>query len=100
MIDELHLENFGKNTNVILSLLAHYVWNFIPFGKRKIYIQADNAPVNKSKYLIAFGKLLIDKFLFNEVEINFMIPGHTKFSPDRSFGTFKNELRKNEVLNI
>ena len=26
---------------------------------------------------IAFGKLLIDKFLFNEVEINFMIPGHT-----------------------
>ena len=28
-----------------------------------------------------------------------MIPGHTKFSPDRSFGTFKNELRKNEVLN-
>lgn len=62
-------------------------------------LHSSNAPVNKSQYLIAFAKLLIDKFEFSEVEINFMIPGQTKY-PDRNFGTYKNELRKNEVLDI
>lgn len=49
--------------------------------------------------MIAFAKLLIDKSIFEEVEINFMV-GHTKFSPDRNFGSLKKELRKNDVRDI
>ena len=91
-----------KTLEKILMLFCRFLLTMseILFHSVKEKFIYKQTTVNKSKYLIAFGKLLIDKFLFNEVEINFMIPGHTKFSPDRSFGTFKNELRKNEVLNI
>ena len=50
--------------------------------------------------MIAFAKLLIDKSIFEEVEINFMVVGHTKSSPDRNFGSLKKELRKNDVRDI
>ncbi len=33
----------------------------------------------------------------NEITISFMLPGHTKFSPDSAFGLYKLCYRKNKV---
>ena len=34
------------------------------------------------------------------IEIYFLIAGHTKFSPDAHFGTFKKKISKSEIHSI
>lgn len=54
----------------------------------------DNCPsTNKNNYAMAFFYHLVHKLkICEEIVIICMIPGHTKFSCDRFFGTIKNKL--------
>ena len=54
----------------------------------------DNCPgTNKNNYAFFFFHYLVHSLkLFEEIQVNFLIPGHTKFSPDRWFGSLKNVI--------
>lgn len=44
--------------------------------------------------------MLLDKYFFDEIEINFMVVGHTKFACDRNFGTYKKALKKEKAMDL
>ena len=46
---------------------------------------------NKNNYAFMFFYICVHCLkLYEEIQLSFLIPGHTKFSPDRCFGTIKN----------
>jgi hypothetical protein len=69
--------------------------------KKKLVITCDNCVgQNKNNYSLFFYSWLIDRGLYEEVELNFMIPGHTKFICDSCFGLIKVLYRKSKVNTI
>ena len=85
--------NYKKNLNATFSYIYFYIKNVLP-KTQTLLLQCDNCPgTNKNNYLFQFIHFLVHKEkLFKEVIINFMIPGHTKFSIDGSFGNLKTSL--------
>ena len=87
--------------NDALNLMEKVLTHHFPFytisllnllSKSKVlYVQCDNCPsTNKNNYALWFFHYLIhSKKIFDEVRINYMIPGHTKFSVDGRFGNSK-----------
>jgi len=99
VIDEC--QRINKGPNMVISMLNHYILTKVPTGK-KIILYADNCPgQNKNQTLVAYCCYLT-KILkrHTDIEINFMVVGHTKFSPDRHFGTIKSLLRKKGCFSI
>ncbi len=102
MYDEFH--SIKKDANAILSMF-YYLLELILLDKKEntdLIIFCDNsAGQNKNQYiinnLIYFTKTLK---LFNSIEINYLIAGHSKFSPDRNFGTLKKYLKSIELFSI
>ncbi len=99
LIDEC--QRIGKGPNMVLSMLHHYIFGKAPPGK-KIILYADNCPgQNKNQTLVAYCCYLVQSLKRHpEIEINFMIVGHTKFSPDRHFGTVKKLIRRSGCRSI
>ncbi|RIA93944.1 hypothetical protein C1645_593442 [Glomus cerebriforme] len=89
-----------KGVNCIISL----VWNAIQrynCGKKKLVITCDNCVrQNKNNYFLFFYSWLIDHDIYEEVEMNFMIPDHTKFICDSYFGLIKILYQKSKVNTI
>lgn len=48
---------------------------------------------NKNNYLLFYLCWRVMSGLNQEIELNFLIAGHTKFSPDQMFGIFKRRFR-------
>ena len=55
---------------------------------------------NKNNYFLFFYSWLIDRGIYEEVEMNFMIPGHTKFICDSCFGLIKIFYQKSKVNTV
>ncbi|CAG8819458.1 43357_t:CDS:2 [Gigaspora margarita] len=55
---------------------------------------------NKNNYSLFFYSWLIDRNMYDEIELNFMIPGHTKFICDGCFGLIKILYRKSKVNTV
>ena len=55
---------------------------------------------NKNNYSLFFYSWLIDRGLYEEIELNFMISGHTKFICDSCFGLIKILYRKSKVNTV
>ena len=55
---------------------------------------------NKNNYSLFFYSWLIDRGMYDEIELNFMIPGHTKFICDSCFGLIKILYRKSKVNTV
>ena len=85
------IRSYSKNFDVTFSFLYHYLIKILKKTKRLV-VYMDNCPAtNKNNFTFWFFYYCIHRLkLFNEVVICCMQPGHTKFSPDRWFGTFKN----------
>ena len=67
-------------------------------GEKHLKITCDNAGgQNKNNVTIWFYLYLVICGYFESVELNFMIPGHTKFKCDGSFGLIKKLYRKTTV---
>ncbi|PKY60981.1 hypothetical protein RhiirA4_485363 [Rhizophagus irregularis] len=75
----------GKGVNYTLSLGLHAIQKYNR-GEKKLIVTCDNC--------------LIDRNIYDEVELNFMIPGHTKFICDGCFGLIKVLYRKSKVNTI
>jgi hypothetical protein len=65
-------------------------------GEKHLKITCDNAGgQNKNNTTIWFYLYLVICGYYECIEINFMIPGHTKFKCDGSFGLIKKTLQEN-----
>jgi len=93
------LNSFGKGPNTILSMLDHYLAN-MTVKPRRVSLFADNCGAqNKNNYTLWYllYKSFVTKY-FDEITLNFLAQGHTKFSCDRFFGLAKLELKKTDAV--
>ena len=64
-------------------------------------VQLNNcAKDNKSRYVFAYGSLLVVKDIFKEVFVSFLLVGHTHDDIDASFGRWIMKLREEEFPTI
>ena len=84
----------AKSSDHICSYLSHYV-STLPAWVRTITIWGDNAGTIKSRYLVAWAADLVARAgHLRTVHLRFMLPGHTKFSPDTLFASISATYRK------
>ena len=66
-------------------------------GKRLSLIFDNCAGQNKNRMVMRFGQYLVDRGIFNEVEIIFLITGHTKNICDRRFKDLKANYHRRNI---
>jgi len=86
LIDDCH--QFKKDPSMAISMFHHYITTKVAEGASIIFY-ADNCPgQNKNQTVLAYLSYLVhDVKRHPYIRMNYMIVGHTKFSPDRHFGT-------------
>ena len=95
LIDEA--QSCEKGANSIVSMVNNYLENFT-HGEANILLHADNCVgQNKNNIMIGYLTWRVSTGLNESCELSFMIPGHTKFSPDRFFGMIKRKYRHTKV---
>eukprot|EP00731_Ephydatia_muelleri_P016122 Em0009g546a len=87
LIDEA--EQAGKG---VVSLV-HAFFHLHGLGERRVALQADNCVgQNKNTTMMWYLAWRVITGQHDTIQLNFMLPGHTKFRPDSYFGLFKNGL--------
>jgi hypothetical protein len=77
---------------------VHAYFKLYGCGEKRLVINADNCTgQNKNKTLLWYLMWRVMTGLHDSITYSFMIPGHTKFSPDGFFGLFKHKLRHSDV---
>jgi hypothetical protein len=95
VLDESELLNKGVNGTLSMVLAAIRKLNR---GEKHLKLNCDNcAGQNKNNTTIRTLLLLIFGGCYDTIELHFMIAGHTKFSPDRSFGMIKKLYNKSTI---
>src|SRR5437588_7908068 len=90
-------EIIGKGPNGTLSLVFDGIKR-LNKGEKHLKITCDNAGgQNKNNVTVWFYLYLVICGYYESVELNFMVPGHTKFKCDGSFGLIKKLYRKTRV---
>ena len=96
LIDEADM--VGKGANVVVSMLDHYLkehWQPTPV----LLFHADNCVgQNKNNTMLQYLMWHLLTTETQDIEISFMISGHTKFAPDRHFGLLKKKYRAAEKV--
>jgi len=96
VLDESELLNKGPNGT--LSPVFDAIKKFNK-GKKHLKLTCDNAVgQNKNNTVLWFCLYLVIYSYYETVELHFMIPGHTKFSPDRNFGMIKKLYRRSIIF--
>src|SRR4051794_12300977 len=89
-----------ERVNCTLSLALHAIQKY-NCGEKKLVVACDNCVgQNKNNYSLFFYSWLIDRSIYDEVELNFMISEHTKFICDECFGLIKILYRKSKVNTV
>lgn len=93
LIDEN--ESIGKGPNATVSMLHHY----LEANLADIVIAfADNCVAqNKNNTMIHNLSWRICSNLNQQISLNFLLTGHTKFGPDRMFGVLKSKFAQSTV---
>ena len=95
MIDEA--VNTGKGSNAIISMAHHYLDTY-GLGESSLQLHADNCSgQNKNRYVLEYLAWRVLAGLHEEIELSFMVVGHTKFSPDWCFGLFKRAFKRAKI---
>jgi hypothetical protein len=61
---------------------------------KRLILQMDNASDNKAVAMLAFASHLVEEGVFEGVELNFLIVGHTHEDIDQMFSVISTKLRK------
>ena len=96
LIDES--EQIGKGSNSVVSLL-HAFFELHGIGETYATLQADNCVgQNKNKTMMWYlaWRTITDQH--HRIDIQYMLPGHTKFRPDSYFGIFKRKYRMQNCI--
>ena len=76
----------------------HNYFELYSLGEKEIIIHADNCSgQNKNNAMIQYLAWRVLTGKHKKITYSFMVPGHTKFSPDGFFGLFKLKLKNSEV---
>ena len=95
LIDEADF--LEKNANTVISLLDHF-FSHHGLGEKVVYLTADNCVgQNKNNALMQYLVYRVLAGLHTEIELSFLVVGHTKFSPDGYFGLIKRCYRRSQV---
>ena len=95
LIDEA--VDMGKGSNAIVSMLHHY-FSHHGLGEKTAHLHADNCGgQNKNATMVHYLIWRVMTGLHDQITLSFMIPGHTKFSPDWCFGLMKKKYRRTKV---
>ena len=95
LIDEN--DHTGKGANAVISMVHHYL-EFMINPCQHLLIHADNAVgQNKNNTVLAWRVMT---GLNRTIQLSFMLPGHTKFAPDRFFGQIKKLYRRTSVSTL
>ena len=90
----------GKGSNSVISYLHHFLQNH-GLGEKNVLFQADNAQgQNKNNYVMQYLCWRLLRGLHSNIDFNFLLAGHTKFSPDRCFGCFKKTYSQRFVSSL
>ena len=65
---------------------------------RTLWLQFDNCGDNKNKEFFAYYSLLVESFSFDEIEIGFLIVGHTHASIDQYFSVISKAIKKAKFI--
>ena len=99
LIDECF--KIPKGPNCVISLLDHYIQNYVPIGVNLV-LYADNSPAqNKNCTMISYLSYLVKVLKRHpQIDLYFLIAGHTKFGPDGHFGNIKTEIKRSICYSI
>jgi len=90
----------AKDSNHVLSHLDHYVKNYLSPKVRHLRLNLDSAAYFKTKYIVWWAAAMKETGRFEDVKISFMVPGHTKFTPDWLFSQIANRFNISDIFNI
>ena len=94
LIDEA--QQAGKGAVVVVSLV-HAFFHLHGLGERRVTLQADNCVgQNKNTTMMWYLAWRVITGQHEAIQLNFMLPGHTKFRPDSYFGLFKKYYRRQD----
>ena len=89
-------EQAGKGAVVVVSLV-HAFFQLHGLGERCVTLQADNCvSQNKNTTMMWYLAWRVITGQHDTVQLNFMLPGHTKFRPNSYFGLFKKYYRRQD----
>ena len=87
----------SKGANAMISYLHHFLENY-GLGECDLQLHCDNCTgQNKNYAMLWYLAWRVATGLHKAVSLNFLIAGHTKFSPDWCFGLIKQKFRKTNV---
>ena len=91
----------SKGPDSVISMLHYYLMKNIPKDSSIILYSDNCAGQNKNQTVIGYLSYLVKVLkYFKEIELNFMISGHTKFSPDGHFGRIKSSIKETNCFSI
>ena len=98
LIDEA--SSTGKGANATISYL-HYFFSHHGLGESNAHLHAGNCVgQNKNNYFLWYFAWRIMNELHASIIYSFLIAGHTKFGPDRSFGMIKKAYKVTYVSSL
>ena len=98
LIDENVLTRKGANSTISY---VHFYFERHGLGETKAQVHADNCGAqNKNSAFIWYYLWRVMSGLHEEINYNFLLPGHTKFSPDWCFGLLKQKTRKTFISSL
>jgi len=90
----------GTKTNDHLLTYLSKIVDGLPRACRRIILYGDNAATIKSQYAIAWMLEMVEVGRLDEIQFRFMVPGHTKFAPDRLFARYSREMGKKDRFHM
>lgn len=90
-----------KGSNNVVSMLVDYLFKLKPEQRQKIIIHCDNCTgQNKNNCMIKYLCWMVMKGYSQEIQLKFMVRGHTKFQVDSHFGMIKKKFQTIDCYNM
>ncbi len=92
----------GKGGNYVASMLILFLLDLSKqFKARRILLNADNCcSQNKNNIVLWVLNLLVMLGIFDQIELKFLVKGHTHCTVDGGHGLIKKEWRKRNIFSI
>ena len=90
----------GKGANSTISYV-HYFFDCHGLGETELQLHPDNCGAqNKNSAFLWYYLWRVMNGLHKVITYNFLMPGHTKFSPDWCFGLLKQKTRRTFISSL
>ena len=87
-------------SNTVLEALCRLVDHMGPNRPAHLFIQVDNCSENKSKTLLALADKLVKDGMFETVQLNYLMVGHTHEDIDQWFSVFSKAIAKEDIWTV